>query len=70
MQVLQKLCPHVARMHLCMTWPDTFFPLSRFREVTHLSIYRSAGLILWMFFHTLDRHGSLCLYHCLISGEL
>ena len=27
-------------MHLCMTWPDTFFPLSRFREVTHLSIYR------------------------------
>ena len=39
-QVLQKLCPHVARMHLCMTWPETFFPLSRFREITHLSIYR------------------------------
>ena len=44
LQVLQKLCPHVARMHLCMTWPDTFFPLSRFREVTHLSIYRVASV--------------------------
>jgi len=43
-EVLQKLCPHVARMHLCMTWPDTFFPLSRFREVTHLSIYRVASV--------------------------
>ena len=31
-------------MHLCMTWPDTFFPLSRFREVTHLSIYRVASV--------------------------
>ena len=26
-----------------MTWPDIFFPLSRFREITHLSIYRFAG---------------------------
>lgn len=43
-EVLQKLCPHVARMHLCMTWPETFFPLSRFREITHLSIYRVASV--------------------------
>merc|ERR1719348_298548 len=27
-----------------MTWPDTFFPLSRFREVSHLSIYRVASV--------------------------
>ena len=42
--LLQKLCPHISKIHLCMTWPDTFFPLSRFREITHLSIYRVASV--------------------------
>ncbi|XP_023341159.1 uncharacterized protein LOC111711133 [Eurytemora carolleeae] len=31
-------------MHLCMTWPETFFPLSRFREISHLSIYRVSSV--------------------------
>jgi len=44
LEVLQKLCPKVSRLHLCMTWPDTFFPLSRFRSITHLSIYRVASV--------------------------
>jgi len=44
LEVIQKLCPRLSRIHLCMTWPDTFFPLSRFREVSHLSIYRVASV--------------------------
>jgi len=38
--VLQKLCPNMEKIHLCMTWPETFFPISRFRSISHLSIYR------------------------------
>jgi len=44
LDVLQKLCPELERMHLCMTWPETFFPLSRFRKISHLSIYRVASV--------------------------
>ena len=31
LEVLQALCPKIETMHLCMTFPETFFPLSRFR---------------------------------------
>jgi len=40
LEVLAKLCPRMQKMHLCMTWPDSFFYLSRFRDVSHLSIFR------------------------------
>jgi len=44
LEVLQVLCPKIEKMHLCMTYPETFFPLSRFREITHLSIYRVSSV--------------------------
>lgn len=44
LEVLQKLCPRIQTIHLCMTWPETFFPLSRFREINHLSIYRVSSV--------------------------
>merc|ERR1712012_22010 len=42
--VLAKLCPKIEKMHLSMTWPESFLFLSRFREITHLSIYRVASV--------------------------
>jgi len=44
LEVLQVLCPRIEQMHLCMTFPETFFPLSRFREISHLSIYRVSSV--------------------------
>jgi len=44
LEVLQVLCPKIEKLHLCMTFPETFFPISRFREVSHLSIYRVASV--------------------------
>eukprot|EP00090_Calanus_glacialis_P003393 TRINITY_DN12513_c0_g1_i1.p1 TRINITY_DN12513_c0_g1~~TRINITY_DN12513_c0_g1_i1.p1 ORF type:complete len:570 (-),score=148.82 TRINITY_DN12513_c0_g1_i1:78-1787(-) len=40
LEVLAKLCPRMQKIHLCMTWPESFFYLSRFRDVSHLSIFR------------------------------
>ena len=31
LEVLQVLCPKIEKLHLCMTFPETFFPISRFR---------------------------------------
>jgi len=44
LEVLQTLCPRIETMHLCMTYAETFFPLSRFREISHLSIYRVSSV--------------------------
>jgi len=44
LEVLAKLCPRIQKIHLCMTWPESMFYLSRFREVTHLSIYRMSSV--------------------------
>ena len=36
--VLAKLCPKIEQMHLSMTWPESFLFLSRFRNISHLSV--------------------------------
>ena len=42
--VLAKLCPLIERMHLGLTWPESFLFLSRFRNISHLSVFRVASV--------------------------
>ena len=42
--VLAKLCPRVEKMHLGLTWPESFLFLSRFRNISHLSVFRVASV--------------------------
>jgi len=42
--VLAKLCPKIQKMHLSMTWPESFLFLSRFRDISHLSVFRVASV--------------------------
>ena len=42
--VLAKLCPKIEKMHLSMTWPESFLFLSRFRNISHLSVFRVASV--------------------------
>merc|ERR1711936_1391529 len=42
--VLAKLCPRIERLHLGMTWPESFLFLSRFRNISHLSVFRVASV--------------------------
>ena len=42
--VLAKLCPRVEKMHLGLTWPESFLFLSRFRHISHLSVFRVASV--------------------------
>ena len=42
--VLAKLCPRIERLHLGLTWPESFLFLSRFRNISHLSVFRVASV--------------------------
>ena len=42
--VLAKLCPKIEKMHLSMTWPESFLFLSRFRNISHLSVFRVSSV--------------------------
>ena len=42
--VLAKLCPKIEKLHLSLTWPESFLFLSRFRHISHLSVFRVASV--------------------------
>ena len=42
--VLAKLCPKLEKLHLSLTWPESFLFLSRFRNISHLSVFRVASV--------------------------
>ena len=42
--VLAKLCPRLEQLHLGLTWPESFLFLSRFRNISHLSVFRVASV--------------------------
>ena len=74
--VLAKLCPRVEKMHLGLTWPESFLFLSRFRNISHLSVFRVASVEnfdlplmvsydnMTMSYYDMDGHGwmQICMY--------
>jgi len=44
LEVLAKLCPKIQKVHLCMTWPESFLYLSRLRDVSYLSVFRVSSV--------------------------